>query len=103
MSNSFGTKFILVSDIQQVLNPKIFGGGPWIHLATIVRGFKEYICFKHGKTDKIYMELVDPTHSTLFKKIEDENEFEDLQSFLKEAGVLSIQPNEEFKIAGQKK
>jgi len=103
MSKAFSTKFILVNDIQQALDPNIFGGGPWIHLATVVRGFKEYICFKHSKTDKIYIELVDPTHTTLFKQIDSQTELYDIEKFLQEAGVLKLLPGKEFKLAGQKK
>ena len=100
--NAFGTKFILVNDIQQPLNPKIFGGGPWIHLATIMRGFKEYICFKHSKTDKVYIEEVLPSEKGLFKQIEDNNEFADLQNFLTAHGILDLGINKEFKIAKPK-
>ena len=76
---------------------KIFGGGPWLHLATVVRGFKEYICFKHVPTDAVYIEEVDPKEPTLFKKIQDDLEFNDLKDFLMSHGVLSIGINKEFK------
>lgn len=99
MSETFGTKFILVNKVQQQLPPAIFGGGPWLHLATVVRGFKEYCCFKHVPTNKIYIEYVDPTSSTLFKIINDENEFNDLREFLLEQGVLSIGIDQEIQIA----
>jgi len=102
MSKSFGTKFILVSDVQQFLNPKIFGGGPWVHLATIVRGFKEYMCFKNTQDDKTYIEYVDPTHSTLLKRIDDDIEFAEIEEFLRQAGILKVDLTKEFKIADKK-
>ena len=103
MSNSFGTKFIIVNDIQQPLPAKIFGGGPWLHIATCVRGFKEYCCFKHVPTDKIYIEEVDPSSPTLFKHIEDYSEWSDLYNFLQTKGILAFATGKEIKIAKQKK
>lgn len=99
MSEAFGTNFILVNDTQQVLNPKVFQNGPWLHIASVVRGLKEYMCFKHIPTDAVYIEEVDPTEPTLFKKIKSENEFNDLQDFLRDKGLLSIGVNREFKVA----
>jgi hypothetical protein len=99
---AFSTKFILVNDIQQGLDPRIFGGGPWVHLATIVRGFKEYMCFKHSKTDKVYIEEILPSEKGLLKQIEDTNEFTDLQAFLNIHGILDLGINKEFKIAKPK-
>ena len=102
MSEAFGTKFILVNDIRQILPPKIFGGGPWLHLATVVRGLKEYICIKHQISQKVYIEEVDPTSKFLFKKIEDENEFQDLRRFLEQKAILAVATGKEIKIAKKK-
>ena len=99
MAEAFGTKFIIVNDVQQTLNPKIFGGGPWLHLVSFVRGLKEYMCFKHIPTDQIYIEQVDPTSSTLFKKIDSQAEFEDAQDFVRQLGHLDLGVDEEFKVA----
>ena len=103
MSNAFGTKFIIVNDIQQHLPAKIFGGGPWLHLATVARGFKEYCCFKHVPTDKVYIEEVDPSLPTLFKQIKDVSEWNDLYAFLQERGILAFAAGKEIKIAKPKK
>jgi len=103
MSDAFGTKFILVNDVIQPLPPKIFGGGPWLHIATVVRGFKEYCCFKHVPTDKVYIEEVDSSSPTLFKLIADKNEWKDLYGFLQQKGILAIVAGKEIKIAKQKK
>ena len=99
MSKSFGTKFIISNDVVQYLNPKIFGGGPWLHLATLHRGFKEYMCFKHVPTDQTYIEEFDPKNSYPFKKIKNDNEFSDIHAFLKDAGILDIKIGGEIKIA----
>jgi hypothetical protein len=99
MSKAFGTKFLVINDGQQALNPAVFGGGPWLHLVSFVRGLKEYICFKHVPTDQIYIEELDPTNPSLFKMIDSQAEFEDAQAFLKERGYLEIGTNKEFKVA----
>lgn len=99
MSDPFGIKFILVNDIRQTLPSTIFGGGRWIHLATIVRGFKEYCCLENEMTGKRYIEEVDNASSLLFKRIEDENEWNDLYQFLLSNGILYTGINKEFKIA----
>ena len=103
MAEAFGTKFVLVNDIQQPLPPAIFGNGPWLHIATCVRGFKEYCCFKHVPTDKVYIEEVDPSSPTLFKHIKDRNEWDDLYSFLQTRGILAFAAGKEIKIAKPKK
>ena len=103
MADAFGTKFILVNDVLQQLPTNIFGGGPWLHIATVVRGFKEYCCFKHIPTDKVYIEEVDPHTPTLFKHIEDRNEWDDLYGFLQQRGILAISAGKEIKIAKQTK
>ena len=102
MANSFGTKFIIVNDIQQPLPTKIFGGGPWLHIVTVVRGFKEYCCIKHIPSDKVYIEQVDPTSPTLFTYIKDQNEWNDLRMFLEQRGILAYGTGREIKIAKQK-
>lgn len=101
--SSFGTNFIIVNDIQQQFPTNIFGGGPWLHIATVVRGFKEYCCFKHMPSDVVYIEEVDSTSPTLFKKIKDENEWNDLRCFLEQRGILAYGVNKEIKVAKQKK
>ena len=89
--SSFGTNFILVSDVRQELPAGIFRGGPWIHLATVKRGFDEYVCFSH-KTNHThtYIEEIDVHHPGCFKKIEDDALWQDLYLFLKDVGALRI-------------
>lgn len=100
MSKAFSTKFILVNDIQQVLDPSRFLGGPWIHIATAVRGMKEYMCFKHSKTGQTYIEEWDSKVEQL-NRIKSDAEFEDISGFFGSLGLLDIRIDKEFKVAKQ--
>ena len=92
---------VILNDIQQPMDHKL-PFGPWIHHATLRRGFKEYICFRQALTNKFYIEEVEQHRATLvLNKIEDDNEWNDLCSFCKDAGLLNIAG--EFKIAKTKK
>ena len=103
-------EFFLINDVQQYLNRKVFGGGPWLHLATIKTPpamigpgatvpEREYICLKNIKDNKIYIEQLDLYHPTILKKIKDDNLWNDLAEFLTQKGILSFGVNKEFKIA----
>jgi hypothetical protein len=95
--NSFGTDFILVTDVRQELPTNTFSGGPWIHLATVKRGFNEYVCFTHKlRHNKTYIEEIDIHTPGAFKKIEDDALWQDLYLFLKDRGCLLIG---DFKLA----
>lgn len=88
--------FIIVNDIRQPMDEKSMGSNPagpsrWTHHATIKRGFKEYIIFRHNPTGKIYLEEVETHRATLILKlIEDEQEWQDLHQFAKSAGLLAV-------------
>lgn len=99
---AFGTRFIILNDIQQQLNPKFFSGGPWLHLASIGRGFKEYMLFRHVPSGKIYLEEIDVKIPTLFKKIEDTQEWKELSEFCEASGLLSFNTDNEFKVISRK-
>jgi len=86
---AFGTEFILISDVIQPL-PEIFTGGPWIHLATVKRGFREYVAFKKANSREVWVEIADPTEPGLFKKIEDDQEWIDIVSYLKATQLLEV-------------
>jgi hypothetical protein len=89
MSQSFGTDFILVSEVRQELDPKVFQGGPWIHLATVKRGFKEYVAFTHKFRQRgAYIEEIDIHEPGVFKRIEDNQLYADLWHFLDDRGCL---------------
>lgn len=87
--SAFGFNFVLVNDVQQMLDPKIVGPG-WVHLATVKRGLKEYCAFKHVNHRDTYIEEVDIHHPGIFKKIEDDAEWADVYRFLMDRGCLTI-------------
>ncbi len=100
MSEAFGTKFIILNDIQQPLSSKIFGPG-WIHIASVQRGLKEYMCFRRAQRNQVYVEELDPQSPNLFKEIESQGEWEDVTNFLREAGLLVIDNNRELKVSNK--
>lgn len=100
MSKAFGTQFLVVNDVRQTLSPLTFGGGPWTHLATIVRGFREYMCFEHKRSGMVYIEEFDPQDGQ-FKSLE-EAELLDLTEFLTNIGILGVAVGKEFKVASKK-
>ena len=87
--SSFGSEFIIINDVMQPLLPKVFGPG-WIHLATVKRGFREYVAFKKATSDKVWIEIVDIHDRNVFKQIEDENEWLELALFLHDARLLEV-------------
>jgi hypothetical protein len=98
---SFGTGFTITNDVYQPLDKKIFGcnskGQPYIHLATVHRGLKEYCAYADIEANKMWVEEVDPTSPGLFKKISDNQEFYDLIAFLHEHRLLEIGSRREIK------
>lgn len=98
MSKAFGHDFILVNDVRQMLDPKVFRGGPWVHLATVRRGFKEYMAFQKLGSREAYIEEVDAKDPNLLKKIKDDAEWADLYRFLTMKGCMTIsEKNKEIK------
>lgn len=107
MSKAFGTEFVIVNDIVQLLDPEVFGGGPWLHLATVRRGMREYMAFKHVDNAHdpqrnphgapVYIEIVDP-HTIALNKIEDDAEWYDVAKFLQDAKLLEMGIRKEMKL-----
>ncbi len=104
--------FLIVNDVQQILPPNKFGGGPWLHLATVTtppRSFagktypaREFICFKHKLTHKTYIEEVDLSSPGYIKRIEDESLWRDLAEFLTNKSVLAFASGKEIKVGTKK-
>lgn len=61
--------------------------GQYLHLATVQRNLREYICFAHVKTQKIYIEEI--TGGSL-QFINDDQLADALHSFLVDRGVLRM-------------
>ena len=98
MSSAFGHNFVLVSKTRQLLPSPPFVGGPWVHMATVVRGFKEYCAFVHQPTNKLYIECVDPSDPNLFVSIQDDVEWADLYRFLLDQGAISTGRDQVFEV-----
>lgn len=88
--HSFGTDFMVINDVRQTLDPKIFAGGPWTHLATVKWGFREFVCFKPVFGQKAYIEEIDIHTQGVFKRIEDDQLWADLYMFLVDRGYLLL-------------
>jgi hypothetical protein len=97
MGKAFGIDFVVVSDVRGRMDPFVFKGGPWVHLATVVRGFRTYLCVKHSKTQKVYVEEFDEQTGT-FHELPDP-EWKDLVEFLTRKGILSYAVGHEYKVA----
>jgi hypothetical protein len=98
MSKAFGINFIVISDVVQLLDPNIFKGGPWVHLATFTRGFKEYMAFKKFRNKEVYVEVIDPKEPGLLKIIKDDNEWKDAIAFLTDSKLLEVGCRKELKL-----
>ena len=87
---SWGTNFILVSDVRQRLDANKIRGGPWELLAVVKRGFNEYVAIRRIHEQRVYIEEVDIKEPGLFKKIEDDELWNDLRDYLEAAGCLRV-------------
>lgn len=88
--NSFGLDFIVISDVVQELKHPNIGGGRLLHLATVKRGFKEYMAYRPIHSNKVYLTEVNAQNPEWFSTIADDNEFADLVMFLKSAHLLEV-------------
>lgn len=86
--------FKLVNDREFPMDPRIFAGGPWIHMATIMRRNREYCMFRHARTGTVYLEILDAQHPGLFRKIEDDAEWADLWRFIDQRNLFAIDKEE---------
>ena len=97
MKKAFGHKFLVVSDVVQWMDTKKYLGGPWIHLATVKRGLKEYVAFRHAHSNKVYLEEIG-TISGALTQIESDSEWMDLFGFLSEARLLELGSRREVSV-----
>jgi hypothetical protein len=98
--NSFGTKFVITNAVYQPLLSlsKTPSGRHYVHLATVTRGFKEYMAYLDRDTNDIWIEELDPKEPWLLKAIADDNEWLDIKNFLEEAKLLRVGRDEEIKV-----
>lgn len=85
--------FVLASRTRLNLPERIFGGGPWTHMATVKRSLREYVCLLHEPTQKIYIEEISPTGQIYH--IEDDALWSDLINFLFSKGIVGFTKDQE--------
>lgn len=97
---SFGTDFVLINDTIQRLDKHIpLPGGPYIHLATIMRGLDEYIIYRQASSYKAYMEKVGRNQAEIIlEQIDDDLEWAELYKFAESAGIFRLD-RDEIKVA----
>ena len=86
--------FKLASRARINLPINLFGGGPWVHMATATRSLSEYVAVLHEPTGKIYLEQITPTGR--FVHIEDDSLWVDLLNFFVNVGVLGFDKDKEI-------
>ena len=98
MNTSFGTEFVLISSVRDPLfNLGLATNGrPYIHLATVKRGLKEYVAYLDEKLNRVWIEQIDPV-SLKLTQIQDDNEWSDLKDFLYASGCLQIGINQDIR------
>lgn len=94
MTTSTYGDFILASSVQIDLPTNIFKGGPWKHLATVKRSFREFVCLLHTPTQKVYIEEISATGQ--FSEIEDDELWQDLLNFLFSKGIIGFVKDKEI-------
>jgi len=86
--------FKLTSKTRINLPADKFKGGPWTHLATCTRGFKEYVALLHAPTQEIYLEEI--TALGQFNKVADEKEWQELLQFFVAKGIVAFIKDKEI-------
>jgi len=90
--------FKLASRVRINLPEDKFMNGPWVHLATIMRGLKEYVVLlKNDGSSKIYLEEI--TATGRFQQIEDEDLWRDLLAYVTSKGITAEVSGSEIVIA----
>ena len=84
--------FILKSSDRYIL---LGTEGRFLHLATVHRNTREYLCFQDLKTNKVYIEEVTLAGNLEF--IPDENLVIDIAKFLEYKGITLIKKGDEIR------
>lgn len=90
--------FVILSKEVFLMDPTIFVGGPWYHLASVRRSrpgklYRDYVAFRSNE-GKVYIEEIDE-RTQAFKKIASDAEWADLMRFLKEHGIFNVSKGED--------
>ena len=81
-------EFKIASNTQIDLPVDLFLGGPWRHLATVMRGLREYVVLLNKSTGNIYLEEITATGQIIY--IEDESLWMELCAFCTAKAVTSF-------------
>ncbi len=89
--------FVIMSDVVCPLPlPK---RDKYLHLATVMRGNKEYVAYVDIRKWKVWIEEIRGLNPVSLHKIEDDNEWHDLKDFLYAAQLLEIGSRKEIAIS----
>jgi|TARA_Y100000034_G_C6867703_1_gene395664 hypothetical protein len=91
--------FKITSRARINLPVNLFGGGPWVHMATATRSLSEYVAVLHEPTGKIYLEQI--TATGRFLHIEDNALWIDLLNFFVSKGVLGFNKDQDIIIGNE--
>jgi hypothetical protein len=85
--------FVILSKEVFLMDPAVFVGGPWYHLASVRRSrpgqlSKDYVSFRDDG-GKVFIEEIDERTQT-FIKIASDAEWADIMRHLKEHGIFNI-------------
>lgn len=94
MTTSTYGDFILASSVRIDLPNHVFKGGPWTHLGTVKRSFREFVCLLHQPTQKIYIEEISATGQ--FHEITDDELWSDLINFFFSKGIIGFVKDKEI-------
>lgn len=94
MTTSTYGDFKLASSVKINLPETIFRGGPWVHLATAKRSFREFVCLLHEPTQKVYLEEISATGQ--FHEISDDELWQDLLNFFFSKGIIGFVKDKEI-------
>ena len=91
--SAFGTNFVIVSDVVQIIPNLAMGNPPErvIHHATIKRGLQEYVILASESSNQLYLNRVERNRATFaLEQIKDDEEYKDLIAFLTASGIFEM-------------
>lgn len=91
--STFGTDFVIVSDVVQIVPGLAMGNPPQrvVHHATIRRGLKEYVVLASESSNELYLNQVERHRATFaLQEIKDDQEYRDLMAFLTSSGIFAM-------------
>lgn len=81
-------EFRIASRTQIDLPENLFLGGPWRHLATVIRGLREYVVLLNKSNGNIYLEEITATGQIIY--IDDQELWQELCAYCTAKAVTSF-------------